>query len=491
MLRSTPALTLPLAAAIVLMLAGRAEAQTPTLPTGAIGPCALPLLEPPSAGAAGTVGTLRPTSALTRSFQSGDWAQLKADVKAVIDGLDARRDLTPDCAVPSPSPAFVVVAWVGGTALGESALLAAVVPLGRGEAYAARLPGVSGANDGLYQLFVSDGETDALAAGYLSTPLEDPLVAQVPDVAASVLAPALALASRNASRALRGKASPAGTERAPAPAAGWATIARVDLPHERAKVKVAMQASLAPSSEGLASASEALRDKLALVDVRYSALGRAFAGTLDGIVRRRAGQCVASPDTCLSMLDRDFRREYDEVCPCPDEDRKAVQLVDGKFRALLLDLEGQSLEAALTLQNTPLRHTSFGVLTGVSFARTSKHPNVTVDRGVYAHDGLDRQIAMVTVNRSFEAYDEKTVRITRAERHRWFVGAVVTPTFGVGAGYSYLPIRGLGVNVGYAVLGTSRPSGGRTVGEAPADEDDPYALGWAGTWVFGLSYNFK
>jgi hypothetical protein len=299
----------------------------------------------------------------------------------------------------------------------------------------------------------------------------------------------LALASRTASRALLATA----TTRDPPgpPVAGWATLARVDLPHERAKVKVEMRSSLATTPRAVASASARMRDRLSLVDVRYSAHARTFAAALDALVQARASTCADSPDACLASLDGDLRRAYDAACPCPDEDRKAVQLVDLRFRTMLLEVEGQELRAELTIQNAPLRRSSFGLATGVSFGRTSAHPNVKIDRGVYAHDALDRQLVMVTWNRAFAAYDDKAARITHAERHRWFVGAVVTPTFGIGAGYSYLPIRGFGLNAGYAVLGTSRPAAGKTIGDEPANRDDPFAFGWAGTWLAGVSYNFK
>jgi hypothetical protein len=465
-----------LAPALLAALARGAAAQTPTLPQEAVGPCAIPMLE----AAAGRTTGMRATAALTRSFHSGLWTQLQADVRAIISAMPR---ISPGCALPSPAPAVVVVAWVGETPAGDRALLAAVVPRDGGEPYAARIPGLAGAAAGLYQLFVGDAETDALAAGYLSTPLEDPLDGQVPAVAARVLDPMLALAARTMEHDLRAKATAtldSARARARAAAAGWATLWRVDLPHARARVRIEMRASPVLTERDVTSASGALRDKLALVDVRYSTAGRSFAAALDRELRAHAAECAADAGGCLARLDPVLTQEYEDACPCTDEDRKAVQLVDGRFRALLLDLEGKPLEAELTVLNTPLRHASFGLLAGLTFGRTATHPNVKIDRGVYARDELDRQTVMVTVNRSFAAFDEKAIRITTAERHRWFVGAVLTPAFGVGGGYSFVPIRGLGINAGYAVVGTSTPAGGKTIGQVPADEDDPFSLGWAG-----------
>jgi hypothetical protein len=460
-------------------------AQTPTLPVHVVGPCALPPLK------AGE----KPTTALTQSFLAGHWKQFKANVDEVLAGMGSRPDLTPGCALPGPAPDYVLVGWIGQTALGEPALLTAIVGRGPGESYSSRLPGVAaGSGSTFYQLFVSDGEDDALAAGYVSTPVEDPLLAQVPDVAAETLGPMLSLIGANMSRQLRAAVRPVSKAPGtlpPPPAAGWATASRVDLPHERARVKVELKATLAPTSAGLVRASAKLRDTLSMLDVRYSKPARDFATALDAIVQGKAQDCVEPEANCLAVLDAAFKAEFEATCPCPDDDRKAVQLVDARFRKLAAEVEGHELDAKSELQNVPMKRFSFGIMTGLSFGRWSNVPRVEVDDGVYAHDPLDRQLTMVTFNGAFRPYDAKAFRMTRAERHRWFVGAAIMPTFGVGAGYSFLPLRGLGINAGYALLGISTPAGGKAVGEAPPNEDDPFELGVAGTAFLGLSYNFK
>jgi hypothetical protein len=486
--------TLTLLAGLFVPCAGTASAQTPTLPVRIAGPCALPAVmrsDPDQAEKA--MAPVAPTAALTRSFQSGQWIQFKADVDEILQRLGERADLTPECTAARPDADFLLVTWVGATPLGEPALLTAVVGAGRREPYAWRLPGVVGAKGRFYQVFVSDEKADALAAGFLSTPVENPLLAQVPDVADTVLGPMLSLLSANMSRELRGKppAAKAHGEESPPPAAGWVTVSRVDLPHERATVKVQMKVALAPTAGGLTNASVRLRDKLSMVDVRYSRRARDFAAALHAIVEENAGACVAPGASCLSVLDPEFSSKYDTTCPCPDEDRKAVQLVDGRFRALAADVEGQALTAKAEIKNVPLERHSFGLMAGFSFLRTSSGPAATVDDGAYAHDPVDRQLVMVTFNTAFRAYDSHAFRMTRPERHRWFLGAVIAPAFGVGAGYSWLPTRRLGISVGYAALGISTPAGGKAIGEAPGDDDDPFEFGWAGTAFLGTGYTFK
>jgi len=461
-------------AAMVVACAESSTGQTPTVPEAIGGPCALLALTPLDT---------KPTAALTRSYQSGQWAAFRAVVMEIRTQLNANAE----CTARLGDEDYLVVAWVGESSLREAALLSAVVHGGRAEGYVSRLPGLTpGKSPKLYQIFVSDDRQDVMASVYMSTREQNPLLKQIPEVAEKILDPMLGLLSATMGT------EPPGLSRAPN--GGWASVSEVRLPYERAAVKVEMRAQLAPLA-GLKLASTKLRSTLTLIDVRYSQEGKALAGELDTILQNRAAECVVAkgPNACLALVDPEFTARYDVRCggSCSGDLERALQAVDGKFRALAAAGAIQKLDAKAELRNVPLTRFSFGLMTGVSFLRSSSAPRVEVDDGLLAHDPLDRTITMVTFNGAFTKYDADAFSITTLERHRWFVGAAITPSFGAGFGYTFLPTRGLGINVGYAVLGITVADGGKAIGEAPVDTADPFKLGVTGTAFLGLSYNFK
>jgi hypothetical protein len=458
---------------VATTLRTNAAAQTPTVPVALGEPCQLSKLD-----------GLNPTAALTKAFQSGDWALLKKHVGAIRKLFE-----TGACKQGVTDADYFLVSWVGDTTLGDTALMTAVVHERGGEEYVSRLPGLSaGGTPKLYQLFVSREHDDVMASVYMSTREENPLLKQIPDVAEKILDPLLGLLSANMGVERREAA------RAETPPAGWATLSRVDLPYARAVVKVEMKAALAPTVTGLQRASTRLKNTLALIDVPYSSDAKLLANDLDTIVASKAEKCIreAPATSCLSTLDPEFRKRYDGTCDgCTEEVAKARRLVDTKYRALAAAVGAEELKGTAELRNVPFTKYTFGLMTAFSFWRTSNAPRVKVDNGVLENDPLDRQLIMVTFNSAFTPYDADAFSITGAEKHRWFIGAAITPTFGVGVGYSYLPIRRLGINIGYALLGISTAAEDKQIGEAPASTNDPFKLGVTGAAFFGLSYNFK
>lgn len=464
-----------------LVIAGsgaRGFAQTPTLPVDRIGSCGVP-----------AIGDKIPTAALTEAYETGNWTAFVTAVKAVRDAVPLAKEK--DCATVGIGPRdHVFVVWLGKSHVGGTALRSAVVPPTGGEPFAARLPGISG--DGvpkLYQVFVADKATDALAAAYLSTREKNPLLTQIPDVAAAILGPLLTTI-KGVMKARLDEA----TDVTPA-AAGWATVSRVPLPFDRATVKVAMKATVAASADRLKGGAKDLARELRLIGARHSAPARTLAARLAAIVDASAATCVAPDFDCLENLDKRFADEFAALRPQggahSEDDLEAMRLVDTKFRALVDTQDAKELSGSAVIKNAPLTKLSFGLMTALSFGRTFDKPRAKVDDGVLADDPLDRQVNMVVLNSAFRAYDADMFAPTRAEMWRWYAGAVVSPAFGLGGGVSFLPLRGLGINFGYAVMWVSAPKGDDSIGGKPSDPDDPLGLSPAGTWLFGLSYNFK
>jgi hypothetical protein len=76
------------------------------------------------------------------------------------------------------------------------------------------------------------------------------------------------------------------------------------------------------------------------------------------------------------------------------------------------------------------------------------------------------------------------------ERFRLFLGAALTPDFGVAGGVNVMLIRGLGLCVGAgALFGKGAEPG--DIGKPPAEPKDPYRLATATAVFAGITYNYK
>jgi hypothetical protein len=450
---------------VMALVSSSADAQVPTVPVERREP--VPLTAP---------GGTPVTVALTRHFEMGDWKTFEATATAVVKQIRVPAITAED---------YVILVWVGRGELDEAALFTAVIHPGNDD-YVARLPGLVKASEArLFQVFVSDDEDDALASLYMSTREKNPLLEQIPGAVEKILDPMLALLkSRMVARITEG------VERK---ADGWATVSRIDLPFDRASIKVSFKAELPLQPALLAKKSSQLRRELQLGEARYWPKAQKLAEEMDTIVGKYKQQCLAAETDCLNLLDPYFATAVEQSCTtCPDEERDALRGVDQKFRALVNNLDGTEVAGSAELSNVPLTRFSFGLLTGLVVGSShSSGQRVKVDENVYSLDPLDRQLAMVTFNGAFTPYDADTFKPTGAERLRWFVGAVITPTFGVGGGVSCLVIRGLGINVGYAALGITVPKDDGRVGDTPKNTNDPFKLGWSGSFFVGVSYSFE
>jgi hypothetical protein len=463
-----------------------AKAQTPTVPIHQAGPCG--------------IKTEKPAQQLTTLYHAGDWTSFQTKARKLLKELDESKcsDAT-SSSRPRLEQDFTLLIWRGRPPIGEAALFTAVVPpsgyKGPVEPYALKLPGLAAKSSArLYQVFVADTPGDTIATVYMSTRQQNPLVEQIPAVVASIVDPLLALGSL-AQGALRRQAVREA-------AVGWLTVARVVLPFERAGVELHIQALQPPTATTVIEGAKTLGDSLRLMDARYSPCAVGLSDAMVKVVDGGKITCASSAANqggaaCLMQLDTKLKQAYDDAlksCGTAESDLQALRLVDGKFREYLSNISDTKTPGKTDLKNAPLERYSFGVVTGLLFGSSSTRTRVTVnDDGIVVADPLKRVLAMVVVNGSFFKFDPTAHRVTRQERHRWFAGAVVAPSFGVGAGYSYLFVRGLAFNAGVVAIGITGAEDGQELGQPvnPEDLEDPYRLGVTYGWFLGASFNFK
>jgi hypothetical protein len=394
---------------------------------------------------------------------------------------------------------YVVLAWPALDQFSEWTLYSAIVHRGA-DLYGRRLAGIQrGGKSRFFQILVAPSVVDRLAGVYVSDPERHPLVAQLPAVAAAVANPLLAaLAAQQGTiadrRALSAEAMSPG-----AVPASWASVARVDLPFRRASIQVELRASVAPAAGAVERQAEALRSRLAFLEVAHVPCATGFAAQLAAVVGSLAGTCSGHPGECLESANVQFTSLYEAQAPlCKGQSAtettrnlQGLQRVDGAFRKYVSELDATVIPASLRLENVPPTRFGLGLLTGYVVSARTKAVRVRSANGVISPDPPGRQLSMVVVNGAFRSYDPGRVSPGWSERIRWFAGAVVAPDMGAGGGLSFLVVRGLALNAGALVLAVRTPAGGETLGRPPVNAADPFAVGAVRGGFVGVSYNFK
>ena len=190
-------------------VANAASAQTPPAPPApaappAIASTAVPL-DPPFLTACEAEPVLKH---LTAAYNKGDWAAFQADARALLDALHRPKPAsdktaktlpirqvpaeclygnlsTPVAAALNYATRYVVLVWVGSSALGRTQVMRAVVHSPLPEPSSADLPGVTG----FTEVFLASSLDARTVSLYTSTREKDPFVEQPPDFIKAIFNP--------------------------------------------------------------------------------------------------------------------------------------------------------------------------------------------------------------------------------------------------------------------------------------------------------------
>ena len=112
---------------------------------------------------------------------------------------------------------------------------------------------------------------------------------------------------------------------------------------------------------------------------------------------------------------------------------------------------------------------------------------MTIDSGSFVSDPMPRAATLAGITWHAK-FDSTTPEPTPAERHGFFTGAVLTPSAGVAAGYSY-GWRGFSLLGGFGVIWVKSADKNDRVNTAVGDTE-ALVLRPAYGFLFGGSYTF-
>jgi hypothetical protein len=363
-------------------------------------------------------------------------------------------------------------------------------------AYSADLPGVLG----LTEVFVAGSVSARGASLYTSTAEKDPLVEQLPGFVQAIFAPLSTTVAGILGR-VKGKADARSFEKAVAPPQLGVIISSVVLPLARASIRLQMQARDLATVEEFTGAVGRLGAALIFDGAGRSTPARAQVTKLvDELPVVAADKCAASGSTapapvpCRGALDAEIKAAYDAAMATKPStaDADAIELVDQRFRELVVNALSVSAELDVTFKNRPLTHFAFGAGAAVmAYASVSRvRTKLDDDNGLLVSDPLPRVMTMAFVNWSPRGYDAASPSLRASERFRAFFGAALTPDFGVVGGINVLLQRGIGIVGGVGVL-FGKGAEAEEVGKPPAASEDPFKLAVGRTVFVGISYNYR
>ena len=431
-----------------------------------------------------------PLEALNDRFHQGDFETLQLAARYILDRAACESSGANDAVAYAYRAHHVWLTWVGTDAFETHGVHRVLVSAGMPSPYKLDLPGVRT----FYEVFVSSSDKAELTTTLVSTEKADEALAQIPAVVEKVVPVLFGFGQAVGGMVKPMMKDPTGREVTPKL---WVTPFRIDLPAKRASIAVTSLAGEPLSeSEFLANVS-----KLTLkASFQTSRCGRELAllqGTaLEAARKDQACRPASTRKACLDKFDELLRKAFATqaaVAACATEsEEKAMRSVDEAMRASVTGGMAREVKSDFTFSNRPLQRVSFGLMEGIALKAGVNDPRAKLDddEGTLRADPLPRLLTIVTVNSSFRGYDPTTVNPTTAEKWRWFGGAVIAPDFGLAAGISYLPIRGVAINAGLAGLFIKSVDRAQ-IGNAPSDATDPFRLGTAWSLFAGVGFNFK
>lgn len=370
----------------------------------------------------------------------------------------------------------------------------------------------------LFQVLVNEDVKGTLTSTYVFTPVDNPIMAQIPTFVAKL---------RDSFIAALGTLE-VGPEK---PA--YLLVTHVALRSDRATLKVSDKFSLelpakklSPDEtkkklETFSAELDDLTKRLQSREARTSPCASSLAARFQGSLKKMLADFGNLPGPCKqqenqkcwkemkSLLSTELELHLRETKSCNLGDTSALppqaaqasflenQVIVETARQYEAALEkftneisvpapGEKIEQAADFEFklAPKERYSFNVVTAAIFDPRS-NGRVKLSSGKLADDPITGPLTTAVLNFHALGFDPDEPQMTSGERYRFFLGGVITPEFGLSAGVGIGLVRNVSLNAGYAVLWIDKLKDGETLGEAPVD-DDPLRNGLGGAFFIGL-----
>lgn len=447
-----------------------------------------------------------PLEVLTKTYRSGRWATLQI----------ASKDLLKEALKASPTHTFdsaanwYLVVFVATDSGEKPELIRYLVHDPIPAEFSLTLPGL----EEVYQVFLSGNLEASYATKYDSERSAPPLAAQIPKFVGQFDPSVLTglLQSAGGPALFKVPSDPSKPRYAIR-----AIVSKVQLPFARSTVTVTETLTVphVPVPKALVAigkASDVLVASLAAKQARLSECARGLAKELDdeldiSLSPGSFPECkVNSADTsskCWATLGTQLGTRYGsymsaEAKPngkCEALGPKELEVVlgvDTSFRALAAGKKPAVASTSFKVTNRPLTRYSLGLVNAFITDDSGVDDRAKLaDTNMLVADPIGSgPLVMGVVNFHPNRYDPDTPKMTPAERYRGFVGVSFSPEFGIAGGFAIGLVRGLSLNLGYALLVVDEPRSGEALDVPLMNEKDPLTQTTGGVVFVGLGYTF-
>jgi hypothetical protein len=431
-----------------------------------------------------TFGIQTDLSVLTQAFRGGQWTCAPNGSCLVRFAEQLRADLASrGCAA---TDAHLLLVWYGRDPVGPR-LFSYAWPTST--PFATRVPGIAGAQKQLIEVFLSERPGEQMKSVYVSTETADPLQAQLTQ-AATTYAATFFTGIAGAEGPIRPPTPPLtlAAEKAPT----TVVLAReLVLPFKRADIKVARRASIPLNQSEFNEKVAGVEQQALVIEGRGSAIATALAQLLAktaiaNFTHACLGEQIAS---CRANLSASLAKVFEEHRDSGSAlDVELMAKVDSRFREFVASLAPALVAEDTSLTNEPLTRFGIGVVAGYIHSAKPADPRVKVGgNGMLVEDPLPRGLAAAVLNYVPWGYDRKTVRPSKREQLRIFVGPVFTPNIGLAVGAGWQPIRFVSIVAGIGRLWY--PTG--AIGSTPATGSGPFEQRSVGIKFSGVAVNWQ
>lgn len=440
---------------------------------------------------------------LAKAASQGHWTTIEPQLKALRESLK-----TATC-LPSGDEQLIVV-FPGKDGLGERILHSIVYPAG--EPFTDVLPGLSAEDKNakqLYEVLLVDRKRASLKSTYVATKQDDPLQAQALSAISTNFGTILTLAGAIGGSPVPGTGKfsvtiekppvtplvdlckvpePAPAQKPVVPAKSFATASQVNLSVPRSKIEITRRALVPPQQQEVTSAVAKMVIDVKLREARDSAAATAYADDICRILDQALASCESKQTTpptvdCRQDLAAAAAGRFAKV---GTTDREAVEDTNVRFRNFIADLGPTKIDQKSSLNNEPKRRIGIEALTAYIYQAGDKvRVKANGDSTKIVTDPLPRVLTAVGVSIAFEKFQPSIADSMKGPTA--FIGATLTPNFGIAAAVSYRVVNGLSLTFGGAMLGI--PTG--ELDTAPPKDGKPFKTAAQPVGFAGLTFNVK
>jgi len=353
------------------------------------------------------------------------------------------------------------------------------------------------------EIFVTTAKGSRMQSFVNSTPLPNPLEAEITSLLKQVPLTSLAMLPVGNFKLLTREdvepaPAPPDTCRAkPEPTRHYVGVFRLPLPSNRTSLAIqTVVASPEQTGSELAKALSDMRDALEVRHARSSECLRGLNHALSDAAAGAANQLAElvmehSTRTAVADVMHQAYNDYVATHACALNETDAMVKLEERYEAAIMTLSSKRTAGTFAHDNIPLRRWNVGAAGGAIISGVGDRRGAVADGKLQRKELRGEEFLSLNVLFHPRRYDPTDSSLSAAERWRLFAGIVTTPDLGLSGGVDVAIFKGFGVATGYALMRVEESTGTVAFGDAVPAGVTATRKSLAGGWFVAFSYKLQ